>query len=147
MLIKAFFPLIFLLCFLSTAHAEIYRWVDGNGKIQFSDRPLDNKTEKVVVDIKHNSYKGGRVLERQQGLLDEYQAKDVQRAVDKKQADKQAVKDKNLQARCVRAKDQLENYKRSALYRLDEKGERIYYSEEQRTNAINRYQQAIQKNC
>jgi hypothetical protein len=80
-------------------------------------------------------------------LLDGYQADDAQKRRDKQQAANQAVKDKRLQASCVNAKDRLKNYNRGALYRLDSNGERIYYSEEERSNAINKYQQLIQKNC
>tara|TARA_R110001583_G_scaffold110891_4_gene259964 strand:+ start:232 stop:450 length:219 start_codon:yes stop_codon:yes gene_type:complete len=62
---KAYFPLFFFISFLSTAHAEIYRWVDEHGRIQFSDRPLDSKTEKVNVDTQRNSYGGGGILKPQ----------------------------------------------------------------------------------
>ena len=75
-------------------------------------------------------YGGGRVLERQRDLLDEYQADDLQQQEEKQQAAKQAVKDKRLLASCNNAKDRLKNFQRGALYRLDANGERIYYSEE-----------------
>ena len=46
---KAYFPLFLFVYFLSTAHAEINRWVDEHGRIQFSDRPLDRKIEKGTL--------------------------------------------------------------------------------------------------
>jgi hypothetical protein len=144
---KAIFSLLILVFITSIANAEIYRWIDKDGKTQFSDRPQNSKTEKVKVDTQRNSYGGGGVLERQRDLLDGYQADDAQKRRDKQQAAIQAVKDKRLQASCVNAKDRLKNYNRGALYRLDSNGERIYYSEEERSNAINKYQQLIQKNC
>jgi hypothetical protein len=144
---KAIFSLLILVFITSIANAEIYRWIDKDGKTQFSDRPENSKTEKVKVDTQRNSYGGGGVLERQRDLLDGYQADDAQKRRDKQQAANQAVKDKRLQASCVNAKDRLKNYNRGALYRLDSNGERIYYSEEERSNAINKYQQLIQKNC
>ena len=147
MLAKAFFSLFFLIGILPTAHSEIYRWVDENGKTQFSDRPLDNKTQKVKVDTQRNSYGGGGVLERQRGLLNGYQANDAKQLQNKKLAEQQAVRSERLQARCINAKDRLKNYQRGSLYRLDSNGERIYYSEEERTAAIDKYEQSIQKNC
>jgi hypothetical protein len=144
---KAIFSLFIFVFITSIANAEIYRWIDKDGKTQFSDRPQNSKTEKVKVDTQRNSYGGGGVLERQRDLLDGYQADDAQKRRDKQQAANQAVKDKRLQASCVNAKDRLKNYNRGALYRLDSNGERIYYSEEERSNAINKYQQLIQKNC
>jgi hypothetical protein len=147
MIAKTFFSVLIFVCTLPTVHAEIYRWVDENGHIQFSDRPLNNKTEKVQVDTKRNSYGGGGVLERQRDLLDGYQANDAQQRRDKQQAAKEAVRDKRLQSQCINAKDRLKNYQRGSLYRLDGNGERIYYSEEERTKAIDKYQQLIDTNC
>lgn len=139
--------IVFLVIFfiLPNSHSEIYRWIDDNGKVQFSDRPLNNKTKKLDVDTRQNSY--GGILKRQRELLNEYQSNDVQQQQEKRQAAAQAVKDERLQVRCINAKDRLRNYQRGALYRLDENGERIFYSEEDRTKAINKYQQLIQKNC
>jgi hypothetical protein len=101
----------------------------------------------VTVDTQRNSYGGGGVLERQRSLLDKYQANDVKELRAKQQAKKQAAKDKRLKVRCINAKDRLKNFKRGALYRLDDQGERIYYSEEERTKTIDKYQQLIQENC
>ena len=97
---KAYFPLFFFISFLSTAHAEIYRWVDEHGRIQFSDRPLDRKIEKgtLMLSVIFMAVVGPWS-------------------------------------------------RRSVLYRLDEQGERIYYSEEQRTKTIEEYEKIIQKNC
>jgi len=147
MAMKACFSLLMFIFITSIANAEIYRWIDKDGKTQFSDRPLDSKTEKVKVDTQRNSYGGGGVFERQRDLIDEYQANDKQESQDKRQAANKAARDKRLQAQCVNAKDRLKNYQRGALYRLNGKGERIYYSEEERSRAIDKYQQVIQKNC
>jgi|GEM_PF-3611595 len=33
----------------STCSAEVYRWVDKNGKTHFSDKPLDKNAETVTI--------------------------------------------------------------------------------------------------
>lgn len=147
MVAKAFLSVFIIISISSLAQAEIYRWTDKDGNTQFSDRPLNSKTKTVEVDTQQNSYGGGRVLERQRDLLDEYQADDAQQQQEKQQAAKQAVKDERLQASCNNAKDRLKNFQRGALYRLDANGERIYYSEEERTDKLNKYQQSIEKHC
>jgi glutaredoxin len=44
-----------LLFFTNTVHAEIYKWVDENGKVNFSDKkPKKRKVEKIKLKI--NSY-------------------------------------------------------------------------------------------
>ncbi len=51
---KRFITLLLLLISIS-ASAEIYRWVDENGKVQYSDKkPEDTKVEEVNVKV--NSY-------------------------------------------------------------------------------------------
>ena len=147
MVVKAFCSLLIIICVLPVAQAEIYRWLDENGNTQFSDRPLNSKTQKVKVDTQRNSYGGGGVFERQRDLLDGYEADDAQKRQEKRQAAKQAVRDERLQARCINAKDRLKNYQRGALYRLDGNVERNYYSEEERTKAIEKYKQLIDANC
>lgn len=132
---------------ISTTQAEVYRWLDENGKIQFSDRPSNNRSEKVTLNTERNSYSGGGILERQRDLLDEYRADSLRQERKDRQAAIQKARDKKLQQRCIRAKDRLKNYTGSSLYRLDQDGDRIYYSEEERSMAIDKFKQLIQENC
>ncbi|WP_417521700.1 DUF4124 domain-containing protein [Marinobacter sp.] len=43
----------------STVHAEIYKWVDGDGKVHFSDRK-DHKVEQQIVNVKPGVSKWSR---------------------------------------------------------------------------------------
>ncbi len=46
------FPLLFLLLSLSMlASAEIYKWTDANGRVHFTDQPVDN-AETVELQVK-----------------------------------------------------------------------------------------------
>ena len=50
------FSMLFFITLFSNSHAEIYKWVDSEGRTHFGDKPLQSsKTEKV--DIKINSYR------------------------------------------------------------------------------------------
>lgn len=140
----------FLLSLLLTfsASAEIYRWVDDNGKIQFSDRPMKGKTASTVkVDATKNSYGGGAVLNRQRELLTQYQDQDLQSQKDKHQALLDSENKKKLAAVCLQAKDKLVNFQRALIYTLDDQGERVYYSEEKREQRIEGMRKAISDNC
>ncbi len=49
---------------------------------------------------------------------------------------------------CMRARDRLKNYERaSVLYKLNEKGERVYYSDTQRNRAVADLKSQINKWC
>lgn len=132
----------------SGAYAQIYRWVDENGQTQFSDRPVKGKaSSEVKVDTSKNSYGGGDVLNRQRDLLDRYDEQDKQSQKDKRQTAQEKENQKKIQSACLRAKDKLASYERSLLYTLDEQGERVYYSEEERTARIESYRKSITENC
>ncbi|MBL4797401.1 MAG: DUF4124 domain-containing protein [Oleispira sp.] len=140
--------LILMVCGSLSAVADIYRWVDDNGNIQFSDRPASGKkSETIEIDTTRNSYGGGDVLNRQSDLLDRYQKQDQQAQKNKQQAALEKENQKRLKSKCLRAKDQLARYERGSLYTLDEQGERIYYSEEKRTQKIEAYRKSINTNC
>jgi hypothetical protein len=147
MVINIFSIFFLLMLSISTTQAEVYRWLDENGKIQFSDRPSNNRSEKVTLNTERNSYSGGGILERQRDLLDEYRADSLRQERKDRQAAIQKAREKKLQQRCIRAKDRLKNYAGSSLYRLDQDGDRIYYSEEERSMAIDKFKQLIQENC
>lgn len=130
------------------ASAEIYRWVDDNGKIQFSDRPMKGKTASTVkVDATKNSYGGGAVLNRQRNLLTQYEDQDLQSQKDKHQALLDSENKKKLAAVCLQAKDKLVNFQRALIYTLDDQGDRVYYSEEKREQRIEGMRKAISDNC
>lgn len=147
-----FSPLFFVLLVSSTvcfeASAEIYRWVDENGKIQFSDRPAKGKISKTVdVDTSKNSYGGGAVLNRQRDLLNRYEDQDKQSQKNRQQAQIDKDKKEKLSTVCLQAKDKLSNFERGLIYTLDDQGQRVYYSEEQRTQRIESFRKTIKKNC
>ena len=40
---------ILLVIFVSAAQAKIYRWVDENGSVHFSDKPYSEKAEEIII--------------------------------------------------------------------------------------------------
>ena len=146
---RVFFLVLFIGFFISPpTFAEIYRWVDENGKTQFSDRPIRGQNaNKVRVDTGKSSYGGGDVLSRQRDLLDRYKDQDEQSEKAKQQAQKDKEDEQKLKAACLRSKDKLANFERSVLYTLDDQGERVYYSEEKREQRIEELRQSIAKYC
>ena len=57
-MMKLKFYSLLILCLLSVSsalHAEIYKWVDDNGKAHFTDRPPVNQ-QVEEIEVKVNSY-------------------------------------------------------------------------------------------
>ena len=74
-----------------------------------------------------------------------HEAEERQAEKDEAKAEKERLK--KIQ-NCARAKDYAERYERSrALYRFDEKGERRFLSDEERAQAQQRMDDAVQKWC
>jgi len=45
---RTLLPLLIIAMAVSTANAAVYRWVDENGKVHYSDRPKSGKNAQVV---------------------------------------------------------------------------------------------------
>lgn len=130
----------------SAAQAEIYRWIDQEGRTHMSDKAPENETIKVQVleaqDIKINtvseeeSAKQGR-----QNYLDNMSGEQKQMSTEE---ENQAKVDAKTNAACRQMEidlKKLNNGKR--LYSTDEAGERKYMDDDTResnnTELTNRY--------
>ena len=114
------------------ALAEIYRWVDSNGKVHFSDKPQGDQTSAIKptgsssTSKTEDSYR--QQLQQQQRLLDAYSEKRAHEqrqkaAASRKQQEKQA----KIDAACKGYARYLEMG--GSIYRKGEDGKRIYLKE------------------
>ncbi len=143
---KLFFA--FLLLFATSALAEIYKWMDENGNVHFGDNP-DNKEKATQLKINTESKSGvthssGRDKDRDR-LLKNRAEERVEKAEKKK---KYKVKKKKMRRKCLLAKGRLDQHLRaSAIYKVDSKGERKYYSAKQRAKSEKRLRKSISQYC
>ena len=122
-----------ILLALPASHAEIYRWVDSNGKVHFSDKPRDEQSTAIRPSSGNSSGSNAddtylQQLQEQQRLLDAYSEKRAheqrqQAAAERKQQEKQ----KKIDALCKNYSRYLE--RGGAVYRKGENGERIFLKE------------------
>lgn len=125
-----------LLLFSAVASAEIYRWVDENGQVHYSDRPnpvaksvsLDEPSEapaKYVVPVDENA--------------------------DGSSADAKKLSQRSAEVRqeqCEKAKTRLASYKDAgSVVRRDEFGEETEVSAEDRVELIVKTEAQIEKLC
>jgi hypothetical protein len=129
--------------------AGVYRWVDEDGKVHYGDRPGGAESaEEVTVKQEKGadqpaSGEGNREQTRQR-LLEQYE-KD---RLEKKAAAAQRKKEQARRNRnCAIARDRLKAYERSALYDLDEDGERVYLSDDERERALEEAREDVQHWC
>lgn len=129
------------------ATAALYKWVDANGRTVYSDQPpLGNiKTEVVGAAapasnpdaVKEMANKDAELKKRQSDKLEEAKKSEKARA----EAQKLASLCTQAQASGLRRAD-------TAMYRLNEKGERVVMDEATRKAETERLDQFVkQRNC
>lgn len=132
---------------LVPAIAQVYKWVDEKGATHYGERPPEGKKAQEVEQRLANpgpapgkaaqpSWKEQDLEFRRRRIeTDQTEAKDQQRAASQRQA-------------CNQARDQLAQMKSARrLYRLDEKGERVFQSDDERNASVARFEQLVAERC
>jgi hypothetical protein len=126
--------------------AELYRWVDEHGQTHFADSPPHSQPHEIAVRPPPAAAQSPqRRVDKTRRLLNafehERQQQREQTAKKKQQAEEQ-------HRNCLQARDNLRQYRESgSIYRLDDRGERVYLSDHQRATLILEYQDAVARHC
>ena len=164
------------LCVALPASAQMYKWVDANGKVQYSDKPPPSniKTEKLrppppaptpsapaagaagtggaagVGDAKGGTPKDA-AKSGPRTAAEQEQAFRKRQAETAKAQEKQAQKDKEAGDRaenCKRARAALANLELGGRQsRIDEKGERVFLDEQQISQETAKARQEVATAC
>jgi hypothetical protein len=139
--------IIFFLFCVSHANAEVYKWVDENGKIVYGDKPISSDASKIK--IKKAPVQDPVVQQRnekQNKLLDVIQEEREQRDASRKEEKK---KNDELKKMCADARKELQKMKNASfLYEKtdDPDNPKIMTDEERKAEEI-RFEKEIKKNC
>ncbi|MEQ9545522.1 MAG: DUF4124 domain-containing protein [Marinobacter sp.] len=128
--------------------AEVYRWVDAEGRTHFGDRPPAQATSQEVKVVSPPARVDNAARDRQQKvnafLEQRQQERDQQRAAAAK-AEKQAAKQAEL---CTRLRARLKHMESvSTFYNLNEQGERVFVSESENTRIRERFRKKVAEAC
>ncbi len=160
------------LCAALPASAQMYKWVDANGKVHYSDKPPPSnvKTEKLREPARPaappaaSETKGGTANEATKGEAPKDAAKsgpkttaEQEQAFRKRKADEAKAQEKRAQEETV-ARDRAENCKRAKAAlasfelggrqtRIDEKGERAFLTDQQISQETARMRQEAATAC
>ena len=97
---------------MGTANAEVFKWVDANGKIHYSDRKVDSSAEKLNVSIGQASIGSsssdiGQRLANQNKYLNYLQSERLER---KEKRDQQKAQQAKKNQYCATLKDQQRSF-------------------------------------
>jgi hypothetical protein len=142
---------IFALCVVLAAMpaaADVYRWVDEDGRVHFGDRPPPGSAERIAVPVAPAPDAGlkDRRLKRRR-LLDAFE--------EERQLQEQAAKEAAQEAErrgqyCRQAQDRLRGIEASRrVYELDENGNRAYrwWDDNEKEQAIAEARRAVRQYC
>lgn len=135
----------------SVAHAEVYRWVDKDGRVHFSDRPRAGAETVKIRPASPRSTNTGEVLDeaarrdKQRRVLNAYQKDREERRATR--AKSQAEQDK-LAERCKILEKRIGNANNARfLYRKGEDGQKQVLSNEDRAEYVAKLRDAADSYC
>jgi hypothetical protein len=145
------------------SHAEIYKWKDKDGSIRYTDTPPPSNIKQETMGskkaVKPTSEPAPIVSEQPITSKDaKKEALNKEDEAAKKRQDDAEVEKKNKQNKekqdavkaenCKTAKANLENYNQGGrLYRMNEKGERVYMGDKDLEAGKLQAQKDIDDNC
>jgi hypothetical protein len=133
-----------------TGHAqEIYKSVDADGHVVYSDRGANKTAPKTSIHVEQPDAANAARLAKEQQLLDaEEQQRRAQQVLDDKSKAQQEVKARQRQQRCQDAKDHYYAMKdANRLYTRDADGNRVYYSDEESDKKRDEARRAMEAAC
>ncbi|WP_297526740.1 DUF4124 domain-containing protein [Thiohalobacter sp.] len=129
----------------AAVRAEVYRWVDENGEVHFSDRPRSGANTVRVPKAPASAPSDAGRAERQRRLLEAWQAERLR----KQEAERRAEDQARLRRRnCAIARDNLRQYRNAGgVYRLNENGERVFMDDAERGRLIAQWEGEVARWC
>ena len=139
------------LLFSFAAQAEVYKWVDANGKTHFGDKvPESAKVETLNLPNSPRSNQPDanaspeEIKQRQQKLIN---AINEDRSLKQKKTQEQTEKQAKLNHECTKLRDYLKNISSGRIYDLDKKGERIYANDTEHEKEVKQTESTLKKYC
>ena len=130
------------------AHAQVYKWVDEKGVTHYGERAPQGRKTQEVRDRLANPAGSGSAGAAQPSWQDQ-EAEFRGRRIESEQAEaKKQAQDTKQRKACIQARDELAQLKAARrVYKLDDKGERIFESDDERAASIARQEQLIAARC
>jgi hypothetical protein len=140
--------------FSFSAEAKVFKWTDENGKVHYSDKPFDEKSQQLKMKHQPSDTEVIEAQQRASSLIrHQYKVQSIanEEARDKQIADgeKEQQQNESMQA-CKEAKRMIWVYGRGKpIYTTDQNGKKNYksYTDEQKNKMIAELQEFVKKTC
>jgi hypothetical protein len=139
---------LFLFLLIPSSFAEVYRWVDSNGRVQYSDQAPAGTDAKTVGAKPAAGSENAATVKSYADKDQEFRKRQVEGA---EKAKKQAAVDEEVKAKqqnCTQSRAQLATAEAGGrIARMNDKGEREYLDDQAIATERVKAQQAIAKWC
>ncbi len=154
-----FFAAVAVLLATATVTAQVYRWVDKDGKVQYSDQPPPPGATKADPKKVSEGPAAGSTASAaptpQKSIADQAKDFDKRKKDEAKKGEEQAKKDEdakkladNAAENCAQAREMIRNLESGRpMARTTESGESYFLSDEQRQSGLNRAKDIAAKSC
>ena len=125
---------------------EIYKCTDEQGAVRYGDKPCEGRSTVITPRLPPPSDENSAErMEKTRRLLRAYQEEHAEEQ--RLRAEQQAEKEQR-QRNCVNARDRLQQYTQaSRLYRLDEEGNRVGLSDDERRRVTENARAEVARWC
>ena len=130
------------------AGAVLYKWIDANGRVSYSDQPPPANVKAEIVSGAPVASAPEAVREMANQQLDQ-KKREAQRVADQKTAQKARVDTAMREQECVELRGKLKIYQSRipVIARLNEQGEAVYLDETEQNNMRERIEAQIRERC
>ena len=140
----------FLLMAAPGLDAGIYKWTDEQGRVHFSDRPVDDSSSEVKIrqspatETPSNEERQQRDLKMKR-MLDAFEE---DRANKKEAKQKQRQEREKRKRNCLLAKDRYNSHNRArGIYSYKKDGERRYLNDSERQSHMKKLKADVERWC
>ncbi|MDH5191875.1 MAG: DUF4124 domain-containing protein [Gammaproteobacteria bacterium] len=134
-------------CLLSAG--EIYKWVDENGRVHFSDKPVNDTAQEIEIKEEDNQRNTLTTDEQRKQKRDKLlKAYEEERRIKKEKEVREKQQKEKLKYRCARERDSLKRMKRGgSFYDMDKDGNRVFLDETEIKKRITEMESNVDKYC
>lgn len=132
------------ICLPVPSSAQIYKWIDSNGKVQYGDRPPSDNRSAEQPAIKPRQPIAQPVSSSDWEEKDrEFRKRRIERQMQAEKEDASV----SSQRLCLNARYKLEMLDGKVVYRVNDLGERVYMEDAERNAIEKKAQQDIAAYC
>ncbi|HET6757026.1 MAG TPA: DUF4124 domain-containing protein [Burkholderiales bacterium] len=137
----------FLTVIFNTAHSEVYKWKDGDGKWHYSDlKPINAEEQKMKFKPAPAGAAPADKTVSEKEM--EFRKRQLEAEENTTKENKQLAEAKEREKNCIKARGNLKNLESGMrLVKYDAKGEQVYIEDGERAALIEESKKAVANWC